>query len=377
MGRTARRRAKQYSTFAGPKGKATGAQFKAYVDTDAGLKRAWAGIQNPKTAQDRKNKEYWELRGATSKEAFGRAHAAEDEALRSGKYPQGDTKRTVGSKEWKEKYADGTTRFEDYLRGGDSRGGGGGGGGGDSGGGGGGGPDGGILGPYPEQNIYFPMLDTAYTAPNAQDWSAYMPAGSPFTGGAQARYPQAVFPPEWGTDTPYANSSNPLFNQGPPPEPAGGMPYYDIPGLLYQPWSTEYQQAFVPGNLWNYVPPELNVGAPQYSSGGHISVSGGGGGGGGGGPPGKKPPWWETDPQDGAEQPGGIGNLGKETSDWNEKWTTFGNNNPVRRGWALDDDGKWRTFADIARDEAAKADKTAEAEAEAEAAVQASIADML
>jgi hypothetical protein len=72
-----------------------------------------------------------------------------------------------------------------------------------------------------------------------------------------------------------------------------------------------------------------------------------------------------------------MGNLGKETSDWNEKWTTFGNNNPVRRGWALDDDGKWRTFADIARDEAAKADKTAEAEAEAEAAVQASIADML
>ncbi|MDP7190217.1 MAG: hypothetical protein QGI74_10220, partial [Phycisphaerales bacterium] len=192
-------------------GKATGAQFKADVDTDAGLKRAWAGIQNPKTEQDRKNKEYWELRGATSKEAFGRAHAAEDEALRSGKYPQGDTKRTVGSKEWKEKYADGTTRFEDYLRDdkGDSGGGGaGGGGGGDSGGGGGGDPDGGILGPYPEQNIYFPMLDTAYTAPNAQDWSAYMPADSPFTGGAQARYPQAVFPPVKPSDTPYGTSSN-------------------------------------------------------------------------------------------------------------------------------------------------------------------------
>ena len=173
-------------------------------------------------------------------------------------------------------------------------------GGGGGGGGGGGDPDGGILGPYPEPNIYFPMLDTAYTAPNAQDWSAYMPAGSPFTGGAQARYPQAVFPPEWGTDTPYANSSNPLFNQGPPPEPAGGMPYYDIPGLLYQPGSTEYQQAFVPGNLWNYVPPELNVGAPQYSPGGHISVSDSGGG--GGDPPGKKGPWWVTDPQDGADE---------------------------------------------------------------------------
>jgi hypothetical protein len=166
-------------------------------------------------------------------------------------------------------------------------------------------------------------------------------------------------------------------------DPSGFQPTnFDIPGLLYQPWSTEYQQAFVPANLWNYVPPELNVGAPQYSSGGsggHISVSGGGGGG-KKDPPGKKPPWWETDPQDGAESKGGMGNLGKETSDWNEKWTTFGNNNPVRRGWALDDDGNWRTLADIARDEAAKAGKTAEAKAEAEAeakaAVQASIADM-
>ncbi len=241
-------------------------------------------------------------------------------------------------------------------------------GGGGGGGGGGGDPDGGILGPYPEPNIYFPMLDTAYTAPNAQDWSAYMPAGSPFTGGAQARYPQAVFPPEWGTDTPYANSSNPLFNQGPPPEPAGGMPYYDIPGLLYQPWSTEYQQAFVPGNLWNYVPPELNVGAPQYRShGGHMSV--GGGGGGGGAPPEKKGPWWETDPHDGAEPLGGMGNLGNVPGPFNEKWTTLEDGTPVRRGWGWDDDGKLRTFADIARDEAAKAGKTA-------AAIAASIADV-
>jgi hypothetical protein len=85
------------------------------------------------------------------------------------------------------------------------------------------------------------------------------------------------------------------------PDPSGFQSTnFDTPGLLYQPWSTEYQQAFVPGNLWNYVPPELNVGAPQYSSGGHISVSDSGGGG-GGDPPGKKPPWWETDPHDGAD----------------------------------------------------------------------------
>ena len=48
------------------------------------------------------------------------------------------------------------------------------------------------------------------------------------------------------------------------------------------------------------MPPELNVGAPQYRShGGHMSV--GGGDGGGGAPPEKKGPWWETDPHDGAD----------------------------------------------------------------------------
>jgi hypothetical protein len=71
-----------------------------------------------------------------------------------------------------------------------------------------------------------------------------------------------------------------------------------------------------------------------------------------------------------------MGNLGEEISDWNEKWIKLPDGSKVRRGWTKDDDGKWRTFADIA----ANAGKTAEAEAEAKAAEaeanQAAIAGM-
>jgi len=128
----------------------------------------------------------------------------------------------------------------------------------DSGGGGGGGgstnplPE---LGPYPTPNIYFPILETEYTAPAAQDWSQYMPTGGLLTGGAQARYPQAVFPP--------LDDDGRVLPQT-PSEPITGGQQFDIPGLLYQPWSTEYQQAFVPGNIWQYDPNQFGVGEVTY-----------------------------------------------------------------------------------------------------------------
>jgi len=100
--------------------------------------------------------------------------------------------------------------------------------GGDEGGGGGGTPPGGGTGPpdwdnpdpgtgtgpYPDSNIYFPMLVPEYNDPKAQDWSQYMPQGQS--------------------------------------------------GLLYQPWSQEYGEQFVQPNIWDYQPPELKVGRPQY-----------------------------------------------------------------------------------------------------------------
>ena len=117
-----------------------------------------------------------------------------------------------------------------------------GGGGGDSGGGGGGGggpdwdnPDPGTgTGPYPDPNIYFPMLVPEYEAPAAQDWGRYMPRGQQ---GANVR-PGDIW-------------------SGAPDLSGGG-------GLLYQPWTSTYADRFVPDNLWDYNPPELKVGRPQY-----------------------------------------------------------------------------------------------------------------
>ena len=69
-------------------------------------------------------------------------------------------------------------------------------------------------GPYPDSNIYFPMLVPEYNDPKAQDWSQYMSQGGS--------------------------------------------------GLLFQPWSKEYGEQYMQPNIWDYQPPELKVGRPQY-----------------------------------------------------------------------------------------------------------------
>ena len=101
------------------------------------------------------------------------------------------------------------------------------------------------VGPSPMQeraarNQYFPMLVPEYTAPQALDYSAYMPENSPF----------------------------------------GGMN-----GLLYQPGTQQYREAFpIADNILSYQPPEL--GFPQVTYSNPIALNfapvetGGGGGGG-------------------------------------------------------------------------------------------------
>tara|TARA_R110002096_G_scaffold341096_2_gene534158 strand:+ start:375 stop:1127 length:753 start_codon:yes stop_codon:yes gene_type:complete len=66
-----------------------------------------------------------------------------------------------------------------------------------------------------KDNPYHPMLIPEYNDPAAQDWSQYMPDGES--------------------------------------------------GLLYQPWSKEYGEEFVPDNIWNYEPPTFQVGMPKYT----------------------------------------------------------------------------------------------------------------
>jgi len=104
------------------------------------------------------------------------------------------------------------------------------------------------IGPYPFANDYFPVLPQAYQAPAAQDFSAYMPIeiASPFTQGAPAIYGQSSFP---GMPTATPNAPVPQ----------------NIGGLLYQPYSAEYQQAFLPDNLFNFRPIRMGVGDPNYT----------------------------------------------------------------------------------------------------------------
>lgn len=115
------------------------------------------------------------------------------------------------------------------------------------------------MGPYPEENVFFPMLAQEYTAPSAMDLSAYLPADAygdgMLTGGAPARYDQAVFPGK--SD----DAGNLVMTKD-----VGKPDYSDVRGLLYQPFTTEYQQAFVPENLWNYQPVQFDITPVQYTA---------------------------------------------------------------------------------------------------------------
>ena len=240
--------AEKYAKFGA--GKYSSSDFERYVDSRPDLAAAWRKIESDPSAPDSR---YWIDKGASNKSAFGRAHAAEDAELYAGTYgDSGDTKVLPGTPEYKAYFGDsGGTSFDSFISSPSSSGG-------ESLSSGAGSfgtqPN---LGPYPNENIYFPVLETEYTAPNAQDFSAYMPVDGLLTGGAQARYPQAIFPP-------LDNAGNVLPQT--PSAPITDGQQFDIGGLLYQPWSTEYQQAFVPGNIWQYDPNQFGVGEVSYRS---------------------------------------------------------------------------------------------------------------
>ena len=99
--------ASAYSKY--KKGEVSDADFEKYVDSHADLKDAWSQIQSqPEGTQG----SYWIPRGATSKAAFGRAHAAESQALSTGSYHGGtDVAPYTGG-----------TRFENWASGAGSNG---------------------------------------------------------------------------------------------------------------------------------------------------------------------------------------------------------------------------------------------------------------
>ena len=88
-----------------------------------------------------------------------------------------------------------------------------------------------------EKNPYFPMLVPEYDAPAAQNWTRYMPRG-------QQR--ANVRPGDiW-------SGSADLGRQG---------------GLLYQPWSQDYMDAYpLADNILSYQPPEIGLPQVTYSN---------------------------------------------------------------------------------------------------------------
>ena len=118
--------------------------FEQYVEETPDLLSAWNEIESdPQGTQG----SYWGKRGATSKAAFGRAHAAEDFALSEGTYRGGTDVSSYSE----------PTRFESFfdLLSGDGT---------EK-------TDPGPFSPYTGDNTTYPVLDTAYTSPAAPSWA--------------------------------------------------------------------------------------------------------------------------------------------------------------------------------------------------------------
>ena len=153
--------AEKYAKFGA--GEYSSSDFESYVDSRPDLAAAWRKIESDPSAWDSK---YWIDKGATSKSAFGRAHAAEDAELYAGTYGDaGDTKVLPGTPEYEAYFGDGGgTYFDSFISGASEEGGGGGGGG----------------GSYRAANPFYPQLVQEYEAPGLLDWSDYMPEGGLF-----------------------------------------------------------------------------------------------------------------------------------------------------------------------------------------------------
>ena len=104
--------AEKYAKFGA--GEYSSSDFESYVDSRPDLAAAWRKIESDPSAPDSR---YWIDKGASSKSAFGRAHAAEDAELYSGTYGDaGDTKVLPGTPEYEAYFGDsGGTSFDSFI----------------------------------------------------------------------------------------------------------------------------------------------------------------------------------------------------------------------------------------------------------------------
>ena len=207
-------------------GDVSDSDFTSYVDSRGDLAGAWNMINAHQTGGDMsgfkfahgltpaEQAEYWIKRGATSKAAFGRAHAAEDAALFGGKY-SGATKYKVGSQAWLDyfKGKDGTY-FDNWNKDRDSG----------SGDDDGGGDD--DTGPKEGTGTdWSPLMDFVYEAPKVTKASGYMP--DKMSG-------------IWGDN--------------------------NLRGLLYNPGTQGYDKAFKTSKYMDWSPAEVESGVPSFGS---------------------------------------------------------------------------------------------------------------
>ena len=121
--------------------------FEQYVEKTPDLLAAWKKIQDDPTGTQGS---YWKPRGATSKAAFGRAHAAESGALKSGTYHGGTDVKPSSGKTRFETFMDTLSKGSGKEKEEPARPG---------------------FNPYLGDNPSFPLLDTAYSSPSAPSWA--------------------------------------------------------------------------------------------------------------------------------------------------------------------------------------------------------------
>jgi len=208
--------AKAYEDYGA--GKYSDADFERYVDSKGDLSGAWDLVNTYRQKGDmskfpmhgnmtpEQQAEYWINRGATSKAAFGRSHAAEDAALYGGTYSGGRSGRTD--------IMPGTQAYEDYF--------------------------GGREGTRFEEAMGG-LLNNGSLGRERTDSAL----------GAAAADASMTAPPFYHTGGGSPGDRNyPILPSAP----------YETPGLLaglpasYSPW---VQPSNIPDSLWNYQPPEL------------------------------------------------------------------------------------------------------------------------
>jgi len=119
--------------------------FEKYVEKTPDLLAAWNKIKDDPTGTQGS---YWKPRGATSKAAFGRAHAAESGALKSGTYHGGTDVKPSSGKTRFETFMDTLSKVKVKDNGEEVP-----------------------YGTYTGDNPYYPVLDTAYSAPEVPNWA--------------------------------------------------------------------------------------------------------------------------------------------------------------------------------------------------------------